>query len=1046
MTQAALSASYGGGRGIYCHVDGDIPMALRTNVPAQAAAHWSSIGGTSRMLCCFGSGVGPDLLDAAVHEGLRGEPGILTDRTAENRSCLEGAAPSGPPLNAQNASSVSGPMLPDSPGYFSAAHLPDTCIMHVNIQGLRSHLTELCAVIRLSAEPPDIVCVNETFLDKAVEQIELEGFKVVGRRDRSHNGDDRNCGGVIVFAKTEIADLVTLLLTSEASERMWFQIHAENGPYLLCSWYRPPVQGEVESIATFGKELDSLRNQALGTVLVGDLNLHSQRWLHYSSRNSVEGETMRKLCLELGLRQIVREPTRGYYLLDLVVTDIESANVAVSAKVADHSIVTTRLNLALPQTVAHKREVWSYSKADWDRLKTELHVTDWSFLACRDASLAAATLTQVCLQKAARYIPKRILQARKCTHPWLTDEIVQLVAAKRGATEKAEYAKCVKACSEGIMAEYNSYAARSRQALLDARRGSKQWWMLSRELLMQRTKIDSIPALRSDDGCWAHGPSGKAQLLAETFNGKNVLPESSENAYTELQRDQLQKTIKVLSERDAYKVLASLDEHSGTGPDLLPSRILKNCAKELASPVLKLALAILEMGEWPDCWKEHWMAPIYKRKAVYKPQNYRGVHLTAQISKVLERLLLLLMMPHIRLWTLSGANQFAYTKQRGARDVLALLALRWVRALDSGRKIAVYCSDVSGAFDKVSRKRLLQKMAAKGFHPKLLKLIASWLEPRKAKVVVAGACSDPFRIQDMVYQGTVLGPQLWNIYFEDAAKAIQEFLFEEVIYADDLNAFKILPGCTSNDTAIQAIDKVQVELHSWGRANQVSFDASKESKHILSKTDPLGADFKLLGIEFDTGLQMTSAVRSLVGKVRWKNKMLLRSRRSFSTMDLVLQYKQQVLSYIEYRTPGIFHATTTVLKQLDQTQDRFLLELGIDRDAALMDFNLAPLSMRRDIAVLGLLHRAALGDGPPQLREIFQRRPGSLRLVDPLDGQNPSQLMRRSIWGSVKVYNALGDSLQCGSVKDFQKHLQERAKRVVGKNLLESWWTLYSQR
>ena len=110
--------------------------------------------------------------------------------------------------------------------------LPDTCIMHVNIQGLRSHVDELCAVVRLSATPPDIVRVNETFLDDGVEQIELEGFDVVGRRDRSYSGDDRSRGGVIVFARAEIANHVTLSMISEVAERLWIQLHTNNGPYL----------------------------------------------------------------------------------------------------------------------------------------------------------------------------------------------------------------------------------------------------------------------------------------------------------------------------------------------------------------------------------------------------------------------------------------------------------------------------------------------------------------------------------------------------------------------------------------------------------------------------------------------------------------------------------------------------------------------------------------------------------------------------------------------------------------------------------------------
>ena len=360
----------------------------------------------------------------------------------------------------------------------------------------------------------------------------------------------------------------------------------------------------------------------------------------------------------------------------------------------------------------------------------------------------------------------------------------------------------------------------------------------------------------------------------------------------------------------------------------------------------------------------------------------------------------------------------------------------------------MYCSDVSGTFDKVSRERLLDKLAAKGIHPMLVKLLGSWLEPRQASVVVGGAKSKPFRIQDMVFQGTVLGPQLWNLFFEDAAAAIKEHLYEEVIFADDLNAYKVVPSTTTLPIAMQSIDKVQAELHRWGTANQVTFDASKESRHVLSRTDPHGPDFKLLGVVFDCRLTMEGAVRSLAGKVKWKLQMLLRSRRSFCTQDLVLQYKQQVLSFIEYRTGAIYHATTTVLNQLDRTQDNFFRELSIDSTAALMDFNLAPLSMRRDIALLGILHRAALGEGPPQFREYFRRKEGSLRLVDPLENKTltPSLFMKRSLWGLVRIYNSLGATLQCGTVKDFQRHLQDRAKRVVCKNLLADWDTLYSPR
>jgi hypothetical protein len=196
--------------------------------------------------------------------------------------------------------------------------------------------------------------------------------------------------------------------------------------------------------------------------------------------------------------------------------------------------------------------------------------------------------------------------------------------------------------------------------------------------------------------------------------------------------------------------------------------------------------------------------------------------------------------------------------------------MQWVMAFEKGFKVLVYCSDVAGAFDRASKDRLVAKLRAKGINPELVTLIASWLEPRRASVVVGGAKSEPFVIQNMVFQGTVLGPQLWNLFFEDAKEAINEWLYEEVVYADDLNAYKVVPGSTSIERGLASIGNVQQELHKWGAANQVFFDTARESKHVLSRSEPYGDDLKLLGVVFDVQLEMDTAVRTLAGKVRWE--------------------------------------------------------------------------------------------------------------------------------------------------------------------------------
>ena len=223
------------------------------------------------------------------------------------------------------------------------------------------------------------------------------------------------------------------------------------------------------------------------------------------------------------------------------------------------------------------------------------------------------------------------------------------------------------------------------------------------------------------------------------------------------------------------------------------------------------------------------------------------------------------------------------------------MVLAWVQTLSLGRKVAVYCSDVAGAFDRVEVHRLIQKLRAKKLHPEMVAVVESWLRERRAHVLVGGQKSSGFTLKDMVYQGTVWGPTLWNIFYEDARRAILEWLFTEIVYADDLNAYRIFVSTTPNANIEKLMTSCQTELHQWGRANQVAFDPAKESRHILSTDEPWGHDFKILGVIFDATLSMERAVEEVVVEAGWKLRMLIRTRRFYSDGDLVLLYKAHLL-------------------------------------------------------------------------------------------------------------------------------------------------------
>lgn len=359
----------------------------------------------------------------------------------------------------------------------------------------------------------------------------------------------------------------------------------------------------------------------------------------------------------------------------------------------------------------------------------------------------------------------------------MNDDVLLLVEKKHEAVGTSAEHAARDACSRGIREAFLNYVQKKKESLPQLRPATKGWWTKTRRFLQHKGASSSIPALKDESKEWILDPVGKADL------NKCKLGSAEVNDYTEIATTPLreQGELKSCTQRDAQAMMNSLREDSGTGPEGLPARVLKHCAAVLAEPVKMLVDRIIESGVWPLLWIDHWIVPLHKKKGVFDPNKYRGVHLTSQLSKVVERLVKSMLMPFVSRTIACGANQFAYTTGRGARDVLALLVMVWLQALADGKKIAVYCSDVAGAFNRVAASRLVAKLKAKKVHPKLIKVLSSWLRQRAAIVVVGGAHSKEVPITDMVYQGTFLGPTLWNLFFEDARTAINNYMFEEIL-------------------------------------------------------------------------------------------------------------------------------------------------------------------------------------------------------------------------------------------------------------------------
>ena len=163
---------------------------------------------------------------------------------------------------------------------------------------------------------------------------------------------------------------------------------------------------------------------------------------------------------------------------------------------------------------------------------------------------------------------------------------------------------------------------------------------------------------------------------------------------------------------------------------------------------------------------------------------------------------------------------------------------------------------------------------------------------------------------------------------------------------------------------------------------------------------------------------MKEAIETILAQVRPKIHAILRTRSHYDVKALINQFKTHVWSLMEIHSGTIFHAAWSYLSRLDDAQYKFLAEIGITEEDVFIEYHFAPPTLRRDIGILGLLHKRVLGKCHPVFQQLllFHRDYfGSLRPYEHdkqlyahvFEVTRQYALHDHSIFAMVYVYNRL---------------------------------------
>ncbi len=840
-------------------------------------------------------------------------------------------------------------------------------ILSANVRGLRTNLGDLTHTA-LRSKASIIICC-ETFLDENVPPTygKIQGYTHWYRKDRQNAG-----GGVAVCHKEGLHIQPLHTDIPEHFEIMCFKLFINsNEKMLIIACYRPQWQGNAP-IEYLNENLDTLllESGCSNVLIAGDLNQHLIQ------------RSFDDLLLVHDLHNHVDFPTHiSGSSLDPVLTDFPNLLMKCEplsyVGTSDHNAVLTCFDL---QTIKEKQQdktIWLWQQADWEGLRQELRNVNWGSTLSGTIDQQVQNTTDIMLRIQKKYVPSRAFSTGSSDQPWFGYRC-RLAADRKyksWKTYKQHQSQRNKnlhrlACrhlNNTIAWAKRRWQADVKKKLREGRMGTKQWWSTVKEQ-QGLANDDLIPPLTLSDGTVSFKRKDKAEALAQHFSSKMKVPQPHKETPQLIRRTEASLNTIYTDVKKVKALLSSLDTTKAVGPDGISPLLLRNCNAELAPVFTKIFNTCLHQSYWPQLWKSARVVPVHKKGKKTCPKNYRPISLLPVPAKVFEEILVENMNKHIDKYHLLSLRQFGFRKGKSASDLLLLLDNEWSQKMDTGEETRVVALDIAGAFDTVWHSGLITRLQSIGIEGDLLLLLENYLADRSLSVVLQGEESNLYPISAGVPQGSLLGPLLWNIFFDE----VLHLSPSAVAYADDLTLTKSYKREQRSETT-QLLQQEINNIALWGRTWQVKFAAEKSQSLTISRMkdqrnnknlimdgdtiQPVNC-LTILGVHFDNLLTYEKHIKHIARIASMKLGYLRRISHLLTPETIQSLYYSQIRSSMEYAALSWGGAARTHLDILDKVQRRAHKLATNSRTANQELPRMDTLQHRRDVGGLTVFYKA----------------------------------------------------------------------------------------
>ena len=649
-------------------------------------------------------------------------------------------------------------------------------------------------------------------------------------------------------------------------------------------------------------------------------------------------------CDLSGFKQFVSDPTRETNTLDLILCNhdcVTDTCVTDGLFVSDHKQVSCALrNVKSSAHLTTRQSAFNYKRADFDALRTSLSLVPWSMLDNLSVDGAVERFYDILTAAIRDCIP--VVLIKRNFPPWFDHDLRNMLREKEFAFRRVKRNRCEatesdfrdkrRAFRNAANSKFSSYLIGLTD---DFKSNPKRFWSFLKGV---NSGNRSLSALKID-GREITDDRDKGNVLNRVFASKfsditpTVLPDAP--VYN----------LPVLGEIecDYAVVLAILDSipvNKACGPDGISARIIRECSKELAVPLVKICQMSLRRGVFPERWKEANVVPVFKKGNVKDPHCYRSISLIPLFGKVLEKLVYVSLLNHVE--PAISPAQHGFTSGRSCVTNLAsLLGTAWDSIENRFQTDCIY-TDFSAAFQSVNHTLLIHKLQnSYNITGSALRWFSSYLDNRKQRVVVNGKCSEWCRVTSGTPEGGLISPILFSMFINDLPDGISSRV---LMFADDAKLFRQI-ACDNDAVALQNdLD----HFYKWSKTWMLNLNPTKcKAFRMTLKTKPLTTTYSIgntslenvdsirdLGVILDSKLTFSHHIDQTVKKANRALGVLIRSfqranpRGYVKAASVLTSYFAYVRSNMEYCCVIWGGAARTHTDRLDRIEHKFLMWLN----------------------------------------------------------------------------------------------------------------------